>query len=70
MWYPGRDAIRDLLLRGPLGLTLAIPPHHGQRPARLGTYLWDDALQLYLPGGLDVLTIAVDRRRRERVPHL
>jgi RNA polymerase sigma-70 factor (ECF subfamily) len=51
----GRDP--RLPARGPAAIALAVPAHHGQRPARVRHYLWDDAAGAYVPGGLDVLTL-------------
>jgi hypothetical protein len=61
LWYRDHDAIRDFLLRGPLQSRWRFLPTTANGQLAFGTYLWDDAVQLYLPGGLDVLTIAGGR---------
>ena len=56
-WYRGRDAIRAFLLHGPLQSRWRFVPATANGQLAFGTYLWDDAAGLYVPGGLDVLTI-------------
>jgi RNA polymerase sigma-70 factor (TIGR02960 family) len=57
-WYSGRDAIRTFLLDGPLKSRWIFRPTTANGQLAFATYLWDDAADCYLPGGLDVLTIA------------
>jgi len=56
-WYGGRDAIRAFLLHGPLQSRWRFVPATANGQLAFGTYLWDDPAGLYVPGGLDVLTI-------------
>jgi len=56
-WYRGRDEIRAFLLRGPLQSRWRFLPTTANGQLAFGTYLWDDTAGLYMPGGLDVLTI-------------
>jgi RNA polymerase sigma-70 factor (ECF subfamily) len=60
-WYVGRDAIRTFLLAGPLRSRWRFLPTSANGQLAFGTYLWDDAANAYLPGGLDVLTIRETR---------
>jgi len=55
----GRDAIRAFLLNGPLqsAAWAEFVPATANGQLAFGTYLWDDAAGLYVPGGLDVLTL-------------
>ena len=56
-WYRGHDEIRAFLLHGPLQSSWRFLPTMANGQLAFGTYLWDDAAGLYVPGGLDVLTI-------------
>ena len=56
-WYRGRDAIRAFLINGPLQSRWRFVPATANGQLAFGTYLWDDAAGLHVPGGLDVLTI-------------
>jgi hypothetical protein len=56
-WYRGRDEIRAFLLRGPLQSHWRFLPTTANGQLAFGTYLRDDTAGLYVPGGLDVLTI-------------
>jgi RNA polymerase sigma-70 factor (TIGR02960 family) len=57
-WYRGREEIRAFLADGPLQSRWRFLPTTANGQLAFGTYLRDDALALYVPGGLDVLTIA------------
>jgi RNA polymerase sigma-70 factor (TIGR02960 family) len=56
-WYRGPDDIRAFLLHGPLRSRWRFLPTSANGQLAFGTYLWQDAAQAYVPGGLDVLTI-------------
>ncbi len=56
-WYRGRDAIRAFLTNGPLQSRWRFVPATANGQLAFGTYLWEDAAGLYVPGGLDVLTL-------------
>jgi len=56
-WYRGRDEIRAFLLGGPLKSRWRFLPTTANGQLAFGTYLWDETIDRYLPGGLDVLTI-------------
>jgi RNA polymerase sigma-70 factor (ECF subfamily) len=56
-WYRGHDEIRAFLLHGPLQSSWRFLPTMANGQLAFGTYLWDDAAGLYVPGGLDVLTL-------------
>ena len=56
-WYRGREEIRALLLDGPLQSRWRFLPTTANGQLALGTNLWDSATRLFVPGGLDVLTI-------------
>jgi RNA polymerase sigma-70 factor (ECF subfamily) len=56
-WYRGRDDIRAFLLGGPLRSRWRFLSTTANGQLAFGTYLWDEAADAYVPGGLDVLTI-------------
>jgi RNA polymerase sigma-70 factor (ECF subfamily) len=56
-WYHGQEAIRAFLTGGPLQSRWRFLPTTANGQLAFGTYLWDEAADAYLPGGLDVLTI-------------
>jgi RNA polymerase sigma-70 factor (TIGR02960 family) len=56
-WYAGPEAIRAFLTAGPLRSRWRFLPTRSNGQLAFGTYLWDDAANAYLPGGLDVLTL-------------
>jgi RNA polymerase sigma-70 factor (TIGR02960 family) len=60
-WYRGRDAIRAFLRDGPLQSRWRFRPTTANGQLAFGTYLWDDAVGRFVPGGLDVLTISAGR---------
>ena len=60
-WYAGQDAIRAFLVEGPLQSRWRLLPTTANRQLAFGTYLWDDAANAYVPGGLDVVTIRQGR---------
>lgn len=60
-WYCGHDDIRAFLLRGPLRSRWRFLPTGANNQLSFGTYLWDDGAELYVPGGLDVLTVRSGR---------
>jgi RNA polymerase sigma-70 factor (ECF subfamily) len=60
-WYDGPAAIRAFLTDGPLRSRWRFLPTSANGQLAFGTYLWDDAANAYVPGGLDVLTL--DRGR-------
>jgi RNA polymerase sigma-70 factor (ECF subfamily) len=59
-WYAGRAAIRAFLIAGPLRSRWRFLTTTANGQLAFGTYLWDDATALYVPGGLDILTIRDD----------
>jgi RNA polymerase sigma-70 factor (TIGR02960 family) len=60
-WYYGREAIRTFLLDGPLQSSWRFRLTTANGQLAFGTYLWDDAVGRFGPGGLDVLTISAGR---------
>jgi RNA polymerase sigma-70 factor (TIGR02960 family) len=56
-WYRGKDEIRAFLIGGPLQSRWRFLPTTANGQVAFGTYLWDDAVAAYVPGGLDVLTL-------------
>jgi RNA polymerase sigma-70 factor (ECF subfamily) len=56
-WYRGRDEIRAFLLRGPLQSRWRFLPTTANGQLAFGTYMWDHAAGVYVPGGLDVLAL-------------
>jgi RNA polymerase sigma-70 factor (TIGR02960 family) len=60
-WYRGAHDIRAFLLSGPLQSRWRFLPTTANGQLAFGTYLWDEPAGLYLPGGLDVLTIRSGR---------
>lgn len=60
-WYRGADEIRTFLVNGPLQSRWRFLPTTANGQLAFGTYLWDDATQNFVPGGLDVLTIHGER---------
>jgi RNA polymerase sigma-70 factor (ECF subfamily) len=56
-WYRGREEIRAFLVGGPLRSRWRFRPATANGQLAFGTYLWDDAAGVYVPGGLDVLTL-------------
>ncbi|WP_313887665.1 sigma-70 family RNA polymerase sigma factor [Lentzea alba] len=60
-WYRGRAAIRAFLLDQPLTTSWRFRPARANGQLAFGTYLWDDAKSLFVPGGLDVVELRGDR---------
>jgi RNA polymerase sigma-70 factor (TIGR02960 family) len=60
-WYRGRDEIRAFLRDGPLRSRWRFLPTTANSQLAFGTYLWEDAEDAYVPGGLDVLTLREGR---------
>ncbi|GIJ72337.1 sigma-70 family RNA polymerase sigma factor [Virgisporangium ochraceum] len=56
-WYAGHAAIRGFLLDGPLDLRWRFLPTRANGQLAFGTYRFDVAKELYVPGGLDVVTL-------------
>ncbi len=56
-WYRGKDQIRTFLIDGPMRSRWRFLPTTANGQIAFGTYLWDEAAYLYVPGGLDVLTL-------------
>lgn len=56
-WYHGQDEIRAFLLGGPLQWRWRFLPTTANGQLAFGTYMWDDTARVYVPGGLDVLTL-------------
>jgi RNA polymerase sigma-70 factor (TIGR02960 family) len=56
-WYRGRDQIRAFLIGGPMRSRWRFRPATANGQLAFGTYLWDDAADAYVPGGLHVLTL-------------
>jgi RNA polymerase sigma-70 factor (ECF subfamily) len=56
-WYRGKDQIRAFLVHGPLQSRWRFRPTAANGQPAFGTYLWDDAADAFVPGGLDVLTL-------------
>ena len=56
-WYRGKDEIRAFLIRGPLESRWRFLPVTVNGQVAFGTYMWDDAATVYVPGGLDVITL-------------
>jgi RNA polymerase sigma-70 factor (ECF subfamily) len=56
-WYAGHAAIRGFLLDGPLDLRWRFLPTRANGQLAFGTYRFDVAKDLYVPGGLDVVTL-------------
>jgi RNA polymerase sigma-70 factor (ECF subfamily) len=56
-WYHGRDQIRAFLVGGPLRSRWRFRAATANGQLAFGTYLWDDTVAAYVPGGLDVLTL-------------
>jgi RNA polymerase sigma-70 factor (TIGR02960 family) len=56
-WYRGVDDVRSFLVHGPLRSRWRFLPTTANGQLAFGTYLWDDTVCQYVPGGLDVLTI-------------
>jgi len=56
-WYRGKDDIRAFLLRGPLHSRWRFLPTTANGQLAFGTYMWDHTAGVYVPGGLDVLTL-------------
>lgn len=56
-WYQGRDAIRRFLLDGPLKDRWRFLATGANGQIAFGTYMWDDERAVYVPGGLDLLTL-------------
>lgn len=59
-WYSGRDGIRSFLIDGPLLSRWRLLPARANGQIAFGTYLWSDVDGLFVPGGLDVLTLRGD----------
>jgi RNA polymerase sigma-70 factor (TIGR02960 family) len=56
-WFQGRGEIRTFLLTGPLLSSWRFLRTTSNGQVAFGTYLWDEAANAYIPGGLDILTI-------------
>ena len=56
-WYRGHEDIRAFLVGGPLQSRWRFMPTSANGQLAFGTYLWDDAEDAFVPGGLDVITI-------------
>ncbi|MEU8264334.1 sigma-70 family RNA polymerase sigma factor [Micromonospora sp. NPDC048999] len=56
-WFTGPEAIRRFLLDGPLACRWRFVPAVANGQLAFGTYRWDDHLAVFVPGGLDVLTL-------------
>jgi RNA polymerase sigma-70 factor (TIGR02960 family) len=56
-WYAGPEAIRAFLVTGPLQSQWRFLPTTANGQLAFGTYLWDETVNAYISGGLDVLTI-------------
>ncbi len=56
-WFAGRPAIRGFLLAGPLTSRWRFLPTTANGQLAFGTYRWDEQRAVYLPSGLDVLTL-------------
>jgi len=56
-WFEGRDQIRSFLLDGPLLSRWRFLPTTSNGQVAFGTYLWEETATVFVPGGLDVLTI-------------
>jgi RNA polymerase sigma-70 factor (TIGR02960 family) len=56
-WYAGHEEIRAFLLRAPLTSRWRFLPTHANGQIAFGTYMWDEDKGVYLPGGIDVLTL-------------
>ena len=60
-WFEGHAAIREFLLDGPLIERWRFLPARANGQLAFGTYMWDDELGAFLPGGLDLLALRGDR---------
>jgi len=56
-YYVGRDPVRAFLVDGPLRSRWRFLPARANGALAFGTFLWDEAEQAYLPGGLDLLRL-------------
>lgn len=56
-WFRGRDQIKTFLLDGPLRSRWRFLRTTSNGQVAFGTYMLDEAANVYLPGGLDVVTI-------------
>lgn len=56
-WFTGRDAIRGFLLDGPLACRWRFVPATANGQLAFGTYRRDGDVGVFVPGGLDVLTL-------------
>lgn len=56
-WYAGREAIRGFLRSGPLDLDWRFLPTRANGQLAFGTYRFDTGTGLFVPGGLDVVTL-------------
>jgi RNA polymerase sigma-70 factor (TIGR02960 family) len=54
-WYAGHDEIRAFLLDGPLRYGWRFLPARANGQVAFGTYSWDDARQIHVAVGLDLL---------------
>ncbi|WP_022887664.1 sigma-70 family RNA polymerase sigma factor [Glaciibacter superstes] len=61
VWYQGHDDITAFLLEKPLAMRWRFLPTHANGQLAFGTYMWDDEKNVYVSGGLDVLTIWGDK---------
>jgi hypothetical protein len=60
-WYAGHAAIRAFLLDGPLKHRWRVLPAEANGQLAFGTYMWDDGRGLYVPTGLDVVSLRRNR---------
>ncbi|MFC7548142.1 RNA polymerase subunit sigma-70 [Plantactinospora sp. GCM10030261] len=56
-WYAGHDAIRGFLVDGPLRQRWRMVPVLANGQLAVGTYRWDTARGVFVPGGLDLLLL-------------
>lgn len=56
-WYAGRADIRAFLLDNPLRRRWRFLPARANGQLAFGTYMWDEEKAVYVPAGLDVLTL-------------
>ncbi|WP_308250859.1 sigma-70 family RNA polymerase sigma factor [Nonomuraea rhizosphaerae] len=56
-WYEGRAAVRAFLVDRPLATRWRFVPVRANGQVAFGTYMWDEGRGVYVPGGLDVLTL-------------
>ncbi|MEQ4203760.1 sigma-70 family RNA polymerase sigma factor [Actinopolymorpha sp. B9G3] len=56
-WYEGHDGIRAFLVEGPLRDRWRFLPAEANGQLAFGTYMWDEARAVFVPGGLDLLAL-------------